>query len=182
MNDLSLNSAASASVSRGSAAAANPPVIKGRFKVEHFRDGNKIGEYLLNNGIVDVGIHTLFDVFFRAGTQITTWYLGLIDNSGFTGLSNSDTMSSHSGWSESTIYSNANRPTWNSDAPASRQITNSTTVDFNINASGTIKGIFVTSNNTKGGTSGTLWATALFSSTVTVANGDTLKITYTVSG
>jgi hypothetical protein len=44
-----------------------------------------------------------------------------------------------------------------------------------------LKGIFVTSSNTKNGTTGTLWSTAAFASTVDVSNGDSLKITYTVN-
>ena len=43
-----------------------------------------------------------------------------------------------------------------------------------------IKGVFLNSDAT--GTAGTLWATAAFASTVSVVNGDTLKVTYTVSG
>jgi hypothetical protein len=34
-----------------------------------------------------------------------------------------------------------------------------------------VKGIFIVTNNTKGGTTGTLWSTALFSADVPVANG-----------
>jgi len=155
----------------------------GKFIIEH-RDaqGNLKGKYELPNGIVDVGIHHLLDSGFRATAQITAWYIGLIDNAGFTALANGDTMSSHTGWAESTAYSNANRVQWSPIAAATRLITNTTTSDFNINAAATLKGIFITSNNTKGGTTGTLWSTAAFGSNVTVANGDTLKITYTLSG
>lgn len=136
------------------------------------------------NGIVDVGIQYMENVAFRSATsQINPWYIGLVDNSGFSAFANADTMSSHTGWSEFTNYSEATRPEWTADAAASRAITNSTTVDFSINgAGGTVKGIFVTSNNTKSGTTGTLWSTAAFSSNAVVTNGDTLKITYTVSG
>lgn len=156
--------------------------MRGRFHVEHIRDGEVLEQFALPNGIVDVGLNSILNVYFVAGTQITVWYLGLIDNAGFSALSNADTMSSHAGWTESTAYSNANRPTWTVGAAASRAVTNAATVDFTINATATIKGIFATSNNTKGGTTGTLWATAAFGSTVSVINGDTLKITYTVSG
>jgi len=168
------------------AAEAPPPLarmnMKGRFIVEHIRDGQVLSQFTIPNGIVDVGLNSILEIYFHSGTQITTWYLGLIDNSGFSALAAADTMASHAGWTESTAYSNANRPTWTAGTAASRSITNSSTVDFTINATATIKGIFVTSNNTKGGTSGTLWATAAFASTVAVSNGDTLKITYTVSG
>jgi hypothetical protein len=125
---------------------------------------------------------------FRGGTAITTWYIGLVDNAGWTGYNLTDTISSHSSpntWAENTDYSNANRPTWSPGAPSGNAISNGTTVDFNMNpASGTrtIKGLFLVSNNTVGGTTGTLFSTASFAGgTQTVNNGDTLKVTYTIS-
>ena len=175
-------------VDRAQAIVDRPPTAesdlraKGKYIVEHFRDGEKIGEYELPNGIVDVGLNSILGVQFHADTQITAWYIGLIDNSGFTALANGDTMSSHSGWNEFTSYSQANRVQWSPGASSGRSISNGTTSDFSITGSGTIKGIFIVSNNTKSGTTGTLWSTAAFGSTVAVQNGDTLKVTYTVSG
>jgi hypothetical protein len=90
-------------------------------------------------------------------------------------------MASHAGWTEAVPYSNANRPQWTCGAAATRAITNASTVDFTINASATLKGLFITTDNTKSGATGTMWSEAAFSSTVTVANGDTLKVTYTLS-
>lgn len=151
-------------------------------EVHHIRNGEVIGVYQTTNGIVDVGVNSLLDVTFRNQTQIASWYMGLVDNSGFTAYANSDTMSSHSGWGELTAYSEATRPQWSPAAASARAVSNSTPIDFTINGSGTVKGVFITSNNTKSGTTGTLWATASFASTVPVINGDVLKVTYTVSG
>jgi hypothetical protein len=152
-------------------------------KVQVFdKHGNLKFEEELHNGIVDEGIEYLLDAGFNGGTQDTTHYIGLVDNSGFSAFADADTMASHAGWSESTAYSEATRPAWNPDAAASRAVTNSTTVDFTMNATATIKGIFVTSNNTKSGTTGTLWSTAAFASNASVVSSDVLKVTYTVSG
>ena len=118
---------------------------------------------------------------FHGTTAIATWYIGLVDNSGFTAFAEADTMSSHGGWNEFTTYSESTRVEWTEDAAASKSITNSTVVTFNITGSGTLKGAFITSDSTKSGTSGTLWATAAFGSTVPVVNTDQLKITYTVN-
>lgn len=157
--------------------------LKGRFRVHCYdKEGKLKWEKDLPNGIVDEGIEYLLDAGFNGGSQISTWYVGLIDNSGFSALSNSDTMASHSGWSESTAYTEATRPEWTAGAAASRAVTNGTSVDFSINATVTIRGIFITSNNTKGGTTGTLWSTAAFGTNASATSGDTLKITYTVTG
>jgi len=159
-------------------------LLKGKFQVEH-RDkyGRLKGVYDFLNGIVNEGKNLLLDVMFSDETPVgsASWYIGLIDNSGFSSLADTDTMSSHSGWNEFTSYSEANRVGWGPGAAASQSITNATAATFNITGSGTVKGPFITSNNTKGGTTGYLWATALFSADVPVNNGDQLKITYTVS-
>ena len=164
---------------------ANPRArmaMRGRFMVEHVRDGKVIGQYSMPNGIVDVGLNHILETEFNGGSQVTAWYIGLIDNASFSALSAADTMASHAGWIENDDYAEATRPEWTAGTASSRQITNSVTVDFSINATDTIKGIFITSNSTKNGTTGTLWATASFGANVSVQNGDTLKITYTVSG
>jgi hypothetical protein len=152
---------------------------KGKFIVEHFRKGEKIGEYEFPNGIVDQGLNSILGIMFHSDTQITTWYIGLIDNSGFSALANADTLASHAGWNEFTNYT-GNRKSWSPGSASSRSITNGTTADFAITGTGTLKGIFV--SNAASGTSGTLWSTAAFGATVSVSNGDTLKVTYTVSG
>lgn len=151
--------------------------------VEHWRKKQLIGKYKTHNDITNEGKNTIFEVFFHDGTQIasSSWFIGLISNSGFSALAAADTMASHSGWTEFTGYSQSTRVAWGPGAAASQSITNSTPATFDINASGTVKGIFVTSNSTKSGTTGKLWATALFSADVPVNNGDQLKVTYTVS-
>lgn len=161
-----------------------PLPLKGRWKIEHFnKDGELLGVYDVPNGITDAGLNYLLDAGFDAGTPVTSWYIGLIDNAGFSALANADTMASHTGWAENTAYSNSTRPQWTCGAASSRAITNASTVDFNINTnSQSINGLFITSNSTKSGTTGTLWSTASFGSPVALNNGDVLKTTYSLSG
>lgn len=158
--------------------------MKGRFVVQHLdKDGNLKGTHEFPNGIVDVGLNHILETQFNGGTPVTTWYIGLINNAGFSALANADTMSSHAGWAEiNTQYNEATRPEWTAGTAAARAITNGTSVDFSMNDTISVRGIFITSVNTKGGTTGVLWSTALFASTVAAENGDTLKVTYTVSG
>ena len=154
--------------------------LRGKFFVEHRnKDGKLIGLYRIPNGIVDVGMDFLLDCMFTGGTQSVTWYIGLIDNSGYTGVADSDTLASHAGWTEFTSYSGG-RKTWGPAAASGRAVTNAATVDFAMTSAGGVRGIFAT--NQASGTSPVLWATALFSSSITVAISDVLKITYTVSG
>lgn len=74
------------------------------------------------------------------------------------------------------------RPQWIPTAASAKSITNSASVNFAINLDSTvIDGIFVISDPTLGGTSGLLYSAGTFASSQTLFNGDTLKITYTVS-
>jgi hypothetical protein len=174
----------------------------GTFKVEHFRDGEKIGEYECKNGIVNQGLNDVLGVQFDAVTQKTQWYIGLINLTGFTALAATDTYDdidqAGNGWDTFQSYTDANngnsattRPAWTTDAPSGQSITNSTQAIYDITASGTVKGIFVVAGQnaqTKGDHSpgatppNILWATALFSGgDVAVSNTDQLKVTYTVN-
>lgn len=156
---------------------------KGKWQVFHYRKGQLIDIYNFENDITTEGKNTIFDVMFNNGTQIAnnSWFIGLINITGYSTLAPGDTMAAHGGWTEFTNYDEVNRVAWGSGAAASASVTNATPATFTINASGTIKGIFVTSNNTKGGTSGKLWSTALFSGDVNVVDNDELKVTYTIS-
>ena len=157
--------------------------LRGRFLIEHRNEAGKlIGVYRVPNGIVDVGLNKILDDMFNGGSQSSIWYIGLVDNATWSAFADADTMLSHAGWVESTAYTEATRPIWTVGAAAARQVTNASTVDFSINDTATLKGIFVVDENTKSGTSDTLWSTAAFSSTIGVTSGDTLKVTYTVSG
>ena len=157
--------------------------MRGRHYVEHYRNGLFLAKYDVKNDITNEGKNTIFDVMFSDLTPVpaASWYIGLINITGYSALAATDVMNSHSGWTEFTTYSQANRVAWGPGNPVSQSISNSTPATFDITGTGTVKGIFITSNNTKGGTSGYLWSTALFSADVPVVNGDQLKITYTIN-
>lgn len=159
----------------------------GHFIVECYdKDGNLRWEEIAENMVTAAGIAALLTIMFEAATQITSWYIGLVDNAGFTAFNAADVMTSHAGWSEvaTTNWSNTARPQWSPGSVSSGAIVNASTVNYNMINSGslTVYGLFLNSDSTKGGTSGTLFSTAAFTGgTQAVNNGDTLKITYTMS-
>lgn len=155
--------------------------LAGMFKLQHWRAGLLLATYKLPNGVVNVGLDDVLSVYFDGGTQSATWYVGLIDDSGFTGLASGDTMSSHAGWSEFTGYTSGTRTTWPNDAPSGQSITNTTTADFSINMTGDVKGAFLVNNSSKGGTTGILYSTAIVATAVPVVSSDTLRAIYTVT-
>jgi hypothetical protein len=144
-------------------------------------DGSVAWDEPFPNGAATVGLNLMLNVMFRGTTASTAWYVGLIDDSGFTATASGDTMSSHAGWSESTAYSNSTRVQWSPGAAASGSLTNSSAMAFTINATATVRGIFVCDVSTKSTTTGNLWATATESSGRAVSSGQQLQVYYTVT-
>ena len=156
--------------------------FKGRFKVNIFdKEGRLKDTFYVPNGVVNVGKDKILDVMFHGTAAITTWYIGLINGASPT-LSPSDTMASHPGWTENQNYSEGVRQTWDESAASGQEIVSNSESTFSINTNGqTIGGIFITSDNTKGGTLGTLWSTAAFGAAKSLDNGDTLKVEYEIA-
>jgi hypothetical protein len=172
---------------------------RGRFVVEHFRNGEKIGQYEFPNGITNQGKNKLLDVMFHAVSAATTWWLGMIDNAGYTALAATDTYQNitqaGNQWAEFTGYTDAangesasTRPAWTVGTASNQASTNASPVVFDITGSGTVKGLFLVGgianaqNKSNHDASGILWATALFGTgDVPVNASDQLKVTYTVS-
>ncbi len=130
---------------------------------------------ITHNLVPTVGKNHLLDSWLAGSTYTAAWYMGLTS----TGASYNaaDTMASHAGWTESTAYSNANRLTCAFSSAASGSKALSSALAFNINATATIAGAFITTVNTKGGTTGTLGSASNFTGgDRAVANGDTLSV------
>lgn len=146
------------------------------------KDGNLKWEDQAENLVVTTGLQFMANSL-DAVTTIATWYIGLKDN-GVPAAANTMATGTRA-WAENTTYSDAARPIANFAAatPASPSVvTNSANkASFSINGSTTIYGAFLTSDSTKGGTTGTLFSAGDFATPRTVANGDTLQVTYQFS-
>jgi hypothetical protein len=160
----------------------------GRFKIQCFdKDGNLKWEDENHNLVVSVGLQYMAGVALTSTAQITTWYVGLYGAGASNTPAAGDTMASHAGWTEVVPYSNATRPQCNFATATTANpsvATNSASVAaFNINATQVVGGAFLVSNNTKSGSTGTLFSAADFSAPGdrSVASGDTLNVTYTLS-
>lgn len=155
-------------------------LLANEFIIESFLEGRPRWRFRIRNAATDAGLNDLLSAGFAAGTQRPAWYLGLIDNDGFSAIPATDTLSSHPGWTEVTAYTSATRPQWTPLSVAGKLVQNTSVVNFTMNATKTLRGIFVASDSTKGGTSGILWATALLPSTQQVVNSQVVKVTYGV--
>jgi hypothetical protein len=151
------------------------------------KDGNLKWSAESKNLVVNVGLQYMAGTALTSVTQITTWYLGLYGSGATNSPAAGNTMASHTSWTEVTDYSNANRvtATFATATTASPSVVTNTASPavFNINGTTTVGGAFLTSDNTKGGSTGTLFSAADFGSPGdrSVVSGDTLSVTYTFS-
>lgn len=161
---------------------------KGQYKVVcHDKDGNFKWEAVSDNLVVNVGLQDMNSRYFTGSAYTAAFYLGLYGAAATNNPAAGDTMASHAGWTEVTAYSQATRPACTFGTPTTANpsvATNSASAaTFSMNGTTTVGGAFLTTNNTKGGTTGTLFSAADFQSPGdrSVVNGDTLTVTYTFS-
>ena len=157
----------------------------GWYEVECVRDGKVIWTDIAWNTVTTEGKNAMLDKFLGLGAAYAAIVMGLHTTVG----NASSTYASPAPQVESTVYSNANRPTPSFSAASAGAKATSAAVAFTINGSATITGCFMALGAagiaTKGDT-GTAGAVLLSSGTFSggsraVISGDTLNVTYTLT-
>lgn len=182
-NKLNAISAAVCSVMKGSAQAEEAHAT-GRYFVQCIAaDGTVRWEDEIENLVTTVGKNDALDKYLSGSAYTAAWYIGLIGSTSYTsGVVAGDTAASHGGWVEATGYSQASRPTAAFSSASAGTKSLSAALSFSINADTTIKGSFLMSVATKGGTTGMLYSAGLFTGgDKVVQNGDTLNVSYSAS-
>lgn len=160
-------------------------LIKSIWEVEHWRDGKLLNKTIDENIVTEEGLDALLSIMFKSGTQITAWYCAIFDDD-YTVLPGDDYAAP--GYSESSDYTEANRPGWTGGAVASQSVDNSASkATFTMNTTTSIYGGSLvgggTGADTKGDTAGggTLYCSAQFAAQKDVVNTDVLKVTVTLT-
>ena len=160
----------------------------GVFTIQCFdKDGVLKWEATKNNLVVNVGLKDMNDKYFSGSAYTAAWFIGLYGAAASNNPAASDTSATHAGWVEVTAYSQATRPAATFGAATTADpsvISNSASVAvFTINGTTTVGGAFLTSNSTKGGTTGTLFSASDFTAPGdrSVVSGDTLNVLYSFS-
>jgi hypothetical protein len=168
--------------------ASDSASAKGVYKVQcHDAQGNLKWEVEAPNLVVNEGLQDMNAKYFTGTTYTAAWYLGLYGSGSTNSPAAGNTMASHSSWTEVTDYSQATRPACTFGTPTTANpsvATNSASpASFSINATTVVGGAFLTTSNTKGGTTGTLFSAGDFQSPGdrSVVSGDTLNVTYQFS-
>lgn len=142
------------------------------------------------NLITTEGKNDLLTQYLKGSGYTAAFYLGLVDNAGFSAYNAADTAAKivtsggitggSNQWAEGVPYSNANRLAFVPGTASAGSIDNSgSPAAFNINAPLTVRGGFMATNNVKGGTSGKIYGEADFGVARSVLSGDTLNVTIT---
>lgn len=150
------------------------------------KPGKKFGDPLcewfeFKNASKTAGLNHVLETVFRGGAPIANWYTGLIDDTGFTGDPITDTAAVHGGWAELTTYTAGTRPAWTPGAASAGSVTIGSAITLTTNADSMIRGIFVSSVNTKGSNTGLLWATAVEPTARSILNGQQYQFFYTIT-
>lgn len=133
------------------------------------------------NRVVNTGLDEYLDKVYKASAYTAAHYMGLTDSAPTTAAV--DTMGSHEGWTEVTAYSESARPALTLGSVSSQSVNNTgTESDFTANGASTVGGAFITTDNTKGGTSGTLMTVGAFSGgDKSLTTSDTLSVGVTLT-
>lgn len=151
--------------------------ILNTWEFECWRKKELVWKEKVKNLVVADGLNTLLLAALKTGSAAPTWYVALIDNASFTAFNFNDAMVSHPGWYESLAYNEATRQQWVPGTVANGYVDNAgSRANFNINLAHNLKGGFLTSSNIKGGTAGTLFGEAAFSSIRAVVPSDIVII------
>ncbi len=146
-------------------------------------DGRVKWTDFIDNLVVDAGINDILEQWGNGSAYTAAHYVGLTATAPTPAAG--DTMSSHAGWTEVTAYDEATRVAYDPAAASSKILTNSaSTATFTISTNSTVVGgAFLTTNNTKGGTTGTLISAGAFSAgDKSLDDGDTLDVTLSITG
>lgn len=160
--------------------AKNNAQISQHYEVECFDKNGKLKwKDEFDNIVVTTGRNKYLDATLKTGLTTPLWYVGLKDAVAAVA---GDTMASHAGWATLVPYSNATNPSLTVGAIAAGACDNSASkAVFNINATATVGGAFVSDNSAKGGTTGILLGAGEFATARPVLSGDTLNVTVSFS-
>jgi len=157
-------------------------------------DGEVKWSDTFENVVCTEGKNLALDTFLAGSSySVTGPYMGLISSTSYSAVAAGDTglqINGTNGWKEAggtnapTYTGNRKTCAWSAASAGAKAL--SAALSFAITGSGTVKGAFIlfgsAAVNTKDDAHGTLWSAGLFSGgDKTVANGDTVNVSYSTS-
>lgn len=158
-----------------------------------FAGGPLLSEGRFDNVVCTLGKNAVWNAALAGSSYTVTGpFMGLISSASFSAVSASDTIASHSGWTEAdstnaptyTVGGTSNRATVVFGAASSGSAA-ITAIVYTATASGTIEGAFMvfgaSASATWANTSGVLLSAGTFTASQAVVNGNTLTVSYSIA-
>lgn len=157
-----------------------------KFECFEYAGGPRLWVVEERNLTTNEGLNDALSKYFKGSSYTASFFVGLVDNASFTAFAAGDTaaqINGSNGWIELTAYSESVRQTLTLGSVASQSVDNTgSPAVFTANATKTIKGGFVVTNSTKGGTSGVLYCEAAFTGgNQPVVSGNVVNVTVTLT-
>lgn len=150
-----------------------------KYLIEVIKDGKVVDSEVVENIIPTEGLNHMLNVVLNGTTPVTDWFIGLYEND-YTPLA-TDAMATFPGAGvalETTAYTAAARLALTTAAAAAGAVTNTANkAEFTFNATKTIRGGFISSSSTKGGTTGTLLSAVKFATAKSMEADAILRVT-----
>lgn len=149
-----------------------------RYGVERWRER-------FENVVVTVGKNLALDTYLAGSAYTVTGpYVFIVSTTGFTAFAAADTMTSHTGWAESTAYATRGLISWSAASGGSKSFATASAIT--ITGTDTLQGGGLVygsgASSTAGNTGGTLYSAGSFTGgTQGVTGGGTLNVSYTAS-
>jgi hypothetical protein len=153
----------------------------------HDKDGNLKWADTAKNLVTNQGLQDMNTKYFKGSAYTAAWYLGLVNASPAPSYAAGDTMASHAGWAETTVYAGTDRATATFGTATTADpsvIDNSgSQASFAITGTVTVAGAFLTATQDNSTNTGVLFSVASFEAPGdrSVVDGDTLLVTYEFS-
>ena len=158
--------------------------VGGKFVCTQLRDGKVIDKWESKNIVVNQGLNYMLNTALDAQAAQSAWYVGIFSGN-YTPLATDTAATIAANATESAAYSNSTtRPAWRlpSGGSTAQNLTNSASqATFVMSAAVTIYGALLCSSNVINGTAGVLMAASQFATARTLASGDNLLVTYSLS-
>lgn len=158
--------------------AKDVAALKGKYIGQIVRNGEVIDEFEFDNLCTTEGLNYVLNASFGVSSANASWYTGLFEGN-YTPTAGAVAATVAAAATECVAYAGATRPAWTVVASTAASLTNGAArADFVFSSAKTLYGAFLISNNTKAGTTGTLFSIARFTTSKAVDIGDELLLTY----